>query len=116
VLFYHGIPGPQRALFAAHMDALLRVAHPVKSDFNGPLESGIHYVAVTFDDAFESVVDYALPELEKRGIPCTVFVPTVYCGKHPGWITDETHEAYSEIVMSSEQIVQLKDHPLVKLT
>src|ERR687893_586905 len=33
-------------------------------------------LAVTFDDAYRSVLDLALPILERAGIPGTLFVPT----------------------------------------
>ena len=37
-------------------------------------------VAVTFDDAYRSVIQLALPMLERLGIPGTVFVPTDHAG------------------------------------
>ena len=37
-------------------------------------------VAVTFDDAYRSVIQLALPVLERLGIPGTVFVPTDHAG------------------------------------
>jgi peptidoglycan/xylan/chitin deacetylase (PgdA/CDA1 family) len=33
-------------------------------------------VAITFDDAFRSVLTHALPELDRLGWPATIFVPT----------------------------------------
>jgi peptidoglycan/xylan/chitin deacetylase (PgdA/CDA1 family) len=35
-------------------------------------------LVVTFDDAFASVIDLALPELSAQGVPATAFVPTAY--------------------------------------
>jgi peptidoglycan/xylan/chitin deacetylase (PgdA/CDA1 family) len=37
-------------------------------------------LAVTFDDAFRSVLDHALPILDRLGLPATVFVSTDYPG------------------------------------
>ena len=44
-------------------------------------------LAVTFDDAYRSVVDVARPILESLGVPGTVFVPTAYIGlaRPAGW-------------------------------
>lgn len=38
-------------------------------------------VAVTFDDAYVSVYEHALPILERLGVPATLFVPTAYVGR-----------------------------------
>jgi peptidoglycan/xylan/chitin deacetylase (PgdA/CDA1 family) len=37
-------------------------------------------VAVTFDDAYRSVIELGLPILERFGLPGTVFVPTAFTG------------------------------------
>jgi peptidoglycan/xylan/chitin deacetylase (PgdA/CDA1 family) len=37
-------------------------------------------VAVTFDDAYRSVIERALPVLSSHGAPATVFAPTAYVG------------------------------------
>lgn len=37
-------------------------------------------VAVTFDDAYRSVLELALPIMEDLGVPGTVFVPTAWAG------------------------------------
>lgn len=37
-------------------------------------------VAVTFDDAFRSVLELGLPILDRLGLPGTVFVPTAFVG------------------------------------
>jgi peptidoglycan/xylan/chitin deacetylase (PgdA/CDA1 family) len=39
-------------------------------------------VAFTFDDGFRSVVEYALPILQRHGAPATVFVPTSLLDNH----------------------------------
>jgi peptidoglycan/xylan/chitin deacetylase (PgdA/CDA1 family) len=44
-------------------------------------------LAVTFDDAFRSVLDHALPVLDRLGLPATVFVPTGFAegGQAVAW-------------------------------
>lgn len=37
-------------------------------------------LAVTFDDAYASVIDLAFPVLERLGLPGTVYVPTAWAG------------------------------------
>ena len=42
--------------------------------------AGSKRLAVTFDDAYRSVIELALPVLSRLGIPGTLFVPTAYIG------------------------------------
>ncbi|MFO7995333.1 MAG: polysaccharide deacetylase family protein [Marinobacter sp.] len=67
-----------------------------------PLESGTRdaldgklddrkQVAITFDDAYESVYSTAIPELEERGYPYTIFVNTDAIGSN-GYMTWEQLE------------------------
>jgi peptidoglycan/xylan/chitin deacetylase (PgdA/CDA1 family) len=65
-------------------------------------------LAVTFDDAYRSVIELALPIMSRLGVPGTVFVPTAFAGADapmawPGvdrWLATE-HEA--ELVPMSWQ-------------
>ena len=43
-------------------------------------EAGTKVLAVTFDDAFSSVLSEAAPILRRLGMPATVFVPTSHAG------------------------------------
>jgi peptidoglycan/xylan/chitin deacetylase (PgdA/CDA1 family) len=100
VLYYHSVPREERARFARQMDSMLRHAVPVAADFQ-PTTKG-HYVALTFDDAFESLLENALPELESRNIPCTIFVVSETLGCKANWEDiGETHG--QEQIMSEAQ-------------
>lgn len=85
VLCYHAVSPAQRQQFAQQMDDLVRWARAVPADFRGPLADGVHHVAVTFDDGYQSIIENALPELRKRGIPSTVFLVTGNLGRRPAW-------------------------------
>ena len=92
VLYYHSVPPQHRALFARQMDTLLQYAAPIRADAKPDRSGGRHYVAVTFDDAFESLIDNALPELHSRNIPCTIFAVSETFGKAANWEDiGETH-------------------------
>lgn len=107
VLYYHAVPPEQRQRFARQMDILLRWATPVRADLTGPLPPRKHYAAVTFDDAFQSVLHNALPELEQRRIPATIFVVTSCLGQHPGWLGDGYLANQSEITMTADELCSL---------
>jgi peptidoglycan/xylan/chitin deacetylase (PgdA/CDA1 family) len=101
VLYYHSVPLESRCKFARQMDTLVRWTKPVPADSRAPLSPGISYSAVTFDDGFESFLQNASPELEKREIPSTVFVVTGSLGRLTNW------EGYPEKIMSRDQLLQL---------
>lgn len=115
VLYYHAVPADQRKHFAVQMDRLLRHARPVKADNERPLEPGRHYAAVTFDDGFVSVIQNALPELESRGIPATLFVPTNSMGQRPLWVTAASAPARKERVLSAQELKNLNGAGLMAI-
>jgi peptidoglycan/xylan/chitin deacetylase (PgdA/CDA1 family) len=53
-------------------------------------------VALTFDDAYTSVRDVALPLLQQYGFPATVFAPTMWLGRPNGW--DEPGEVPLDVL------------------
>ena len=72
-------------------------------------------LAVTFDDAFRSVIERAFPIMQRLGVTGTVFVPTSYVGQDspmrwPGieqWIGTEYEDEMH--CMSWDQLGQLAD-------
>jgi len=55
------------------------------TDYINNADIGKNRVAMTFDDGYESVYEYAFPILEKYNIPATVFVSPNYMGKLNTW-------------------------------
>jgi peptidoglycan/xylan/chitin deacetylase (PgdA/CDA1 family) len=110
VLYYHAVPDLHAESFERQMRSLSQSAHVTTADLsdfdlqrnrlNRPL------IAVTFDDAFESVLDNAIPILEKYNIPCTIFVPTDCMGGTPNWAMETTADA-TERVATPERLRKL---------
>jgi peptidoglycan/xylan/chitin deacetylase (PgdA/CDA1 family) len=78
---------------------------------------GNRCVAITFDDVFKGVLENAIPELENRGIPATLFVPTGFIGKRPGWAIRpgtkdqvETLPTGSELKQISQELFSFGSH------
>lgn len=72
-IYYHRVPSGERARFARQMDHLLRWVEPIRADRTEPLRPGTRSVIVTFDDGWASFLESALPELQCREIPATLF-------------------------------------------
>ena len=89
VLCYHAISEnfpaalsttPER--FEAQLDLLLRRGYQPRTFTAAITEaSKSKTVAVTFDDAYRSVLDLAKPIMDARGVPGTVFAPTDWVGR-----------------------------------
>jgi peptidoglycan/xylan/chitin deacetylase (PgdA/CDA1 family) len=106
ILYYHAVAPGRAEAFDAQMAYLKRTANVVGADHAGPLASDRPNVAVTFDDAFRSVRENALPALVRHRIPAAIFVPTGYLGRTPGWRMETTGDQ-AETVMTAEEIAGL---------
>lgn len=118
VLAYHALGTPPRGeplynsfvspeAFAAQMAFLARRREVVALDaIMQPRRAGRRRVAITFDDAYRSVLTLAVPILERYGFPATVFVPTKWIGMRNGW--DPPSELPLD-VMAAAELRELRD-------
>src|ERR1043166_7728210 len=104
VLYFHAIRPEHRSLFAKQLDILLRNAKPIRADRHEPLDAGVHYAVVTFDDGYRSVIENALPELKKREIPSTLFIISDALGKAPHWLTDPRDSDWYGPVITADEL------------
>ncbi|MFQ5853701.1 MAG: polysaccharide deacetylase family protein [Candidatus Binatia bacterium] len=77
-------------LFADQMQTLYELGLKVVplSEVQHVLDGGAgpkHLVAITFDDGFRSVYEYAVPVLQRYGYTATVFLVTDYCDRTNAW-------------------------------
>jgi peptidoglycan/xylan/chitin deacetylase (PgdA/CDA1 family) len=107
ILYYHGIPLAYRSNFAHQMESIRRGAQVLPASYRGSLPWGKPNVAITFDDAYVSVAENALPELLGRGFHSTIFVPVGALGSRPTWPVEDGSLDADETVMSAEQITPL---------
>jgi peptidoglycan/xylan/chitin deacetylase (PgdA/CDA1 family) len=96
--------------FERQMDELLKVGRPIQAGVTQCVSENGHFVAVTFDDGFQSVLYNAVPVLRDRKIPATIFVTTGYLGKHPGWICDPKNPNKNEILLTEAQLKELPEN------
>jgi peptidoglycan/xylan/chitin deacetylase (PgdA/CDA1 family) len=122
VLCYHAISEtwpaalsttPER--FEQQLDLLLRRGYRPET-FTAAVKGarGERTVAVTFDDAYRSVLELAKPIMDARGVPGTVFAPTDWVGRDEPmqwdgidqWLgSPHEHELYC---MDREQLGELE--------
>lgn len=117
ILAYHAVgPTPVTATlrntfvpvetFERHMEFLARRRRVVGLDeIVGELPAtGPPRVAITFDDAYRSVLTRAVPVLERYEFPATVFAPTAWLGDRNRW--DPEYDLELD-VMTGEELAEL---------
>lgn len=107
VLAYHSVPSKQRAQFARQMDVLTQRAKPVRADIESLPNDGGHYAAMTFDDGLQNILANALPELQARNIPATLFIVTSALGGNPSWEHFSGDDPAQERAMTEQQLQEL---------
>jgi peptidoglycan/xylan/chitin deacetylase (PgdA/CDA1 family) len=107
VLYYHAVPVGARAAFARQMQVLARRATVVRAAHRDTLAPGEHHVAITFDDALDSVAENAVPELVRHSLHATVFVPVDIVGRPPEWKLEGNGVNGRETVMSADELRSL---------
>lgn len=109
VIYYHGIDKADIASFRRQMESLARSFTVVKPSeiMVTDVVGSKNVVAITFDDAFASVIENAVPILRKYKLPAGIFVPVDNLGQKPRWEMPENCSDKNEFVMNKDQIVQL---------
>lgn len=109
VIYYHGIKKADSGRFKKQMDYLAEKCYVVKPSEIKSANAGKTgvLVSITFDDAFVSVKENAVPILKKNGLPAAIFVPAGNLGQQPNWEIQDDCLDISETVMDEEQISSL---------
>lgn len=106
ILYYHAVRTEDVPNFRAQMEHVAEHAEPVWCNHSQPPKGSKPLVAITFDDAFDSVADNAAPILAEFAIPATVFVPTGWLGQKPGWAMESDYDS-GETVMTMQRLRSL---------
>ena len=115
VLMYHAVKTDKLEDFKKHMDLIMKIGNPAWADSVEMTSDARPKIAVTFDDGFRSVVENALPIMQERGIPATIFIPTGYIGKKPDWKFDSPDDVIVDDKVLNETQLRGLDHDLVKV-
>lgn len=107
ILTYHPVKAVHTRLFENQMEMLLKAGNPVSLGGGTDMLKSGYNIAVTFDDAYQSVLQNALPVLHEKNIPATIFVPTGCLGEKPMWIKNKNHCYADETVVTEDQLSAL---------
>ncbi len=110
VLYYHSVRAETLPTFARQMEYLARTCEvvPACRILSASFTKGKNLVSITFDDAFVSVRDQAIPVLERLGLRASIFVPAGLLGRQPDWSLLEQAGDQAETVMDGEDLKSLQ--------
>jgi len=110
IVYYHSVQKKDINRFEKQMEYLAKNCHVVNVSEIGEAQADARYtVAITFDDAFVSVLENAVPVLKRHGLSAGIFVPTGNLGQSPRWEMPENCPDKNEIVMNRDQLAELAD-------
>jgi peptidoglycan/xylan/chitin deacetylase (PgdA/CDA1 family) len=89
------------------MQLISKKTKSIPSDYLGKLENNKLYSIITFDDAFENLINNAIPILKEYKLPFTIFFIADYFGKTPNWEFPESHTDKNERIMTIDQMNSL---------
>lgn len=109
VLYYHAVREQDLKAFGKQMGYLASKCKVVRVSEILAAEPGDFnvIVAITFDDAFVSVLRNGLPVLKQHELTASVFVPTGNLAQRPKWDIPEDSLDRNEMVMSKEQLGEI---------
>lgn len=114
-LTYHTITAQTREKFAHQMAMLKETVRVIASPTHQRFDRGCHYVVITFDDAFRSFAENALPVLKNLQLPVMLFVPTGYLGRKSTWFDYGTENPVGEDVVSVDELKQLVSQHTIEI-
>jgi peptidoglycan/xylan/chitin deacetylase (PgdA/CDA1 family) len=107
VLCYHSVTTKQFSSFKRQMQYIKERA--VSLDHIHDASDSDTLVAVTFDDAFECLLDNVVPVVRDLQVPIAIFAVSGNLGKSPVWLSGTGHPDSNLSTMSAEQLRKLAE-------
>lgn len=109
VLYYHSVLNKEKERFICQLNYLSNKYCFVSLSSPNTITSKKNLISITFDDGLSSILENALPELIKRKIPTTIFIPAAKIGSYPKW-EQKRQEIYSDDrILNRDEIKELSD-------
>jgi len=109
VIYYHSVLNKEKERFIRQLNYLSNKYCFVSLNSLFTITSRKNLISITFDDGLSSIIKNALPELIKRKIPTTIFMPAAKIGSYPKW-EQKRQEIYSDDrILNQDEIKELSD-------
>lgn len=109
VLYYHSVLNEDKEKFIRQLDYLSNKFCFISLNSLNTITSKKNFISITFDDGLSSILRNALPELIKRKIPSTIFIPAAKIDNYPNW-EQKGQEIYSDDrILNQDEIKELSD-------
>jgi len=109
VLCFHSVSTKQRQAFKRQMQYIKKRA--VSLERIKDASDSDTLVVVTFDDAFECLLDNVVPVVRDLQVPIAIFAVSGSLGKTPAWLSGSGHPDANLPTMSAEQLRKLAEEP-----
>jgi peptidoglycan/xylan/chitin deacetylase (PgdA/CDA1 family) len=113
VLCYHAVTETQLLEFKKQMQIVSNRAIKLTQIYE--IENNNDKVCVTFDDAFECLIETAIPVTQNLDIPIAIFAVTKNMGDFPRWEMDIDRPDRKYRIMTWQQLIDIEkeDHCLI---
>ena len=108
-LYYHSVLDSQKERFIRQLNYLSNKYSFVSLSSLNTIPSKKKLISITFDDGLSSILRNALPELKKREIPTTIFIPAAKINSYPKWEQKGQEIYYEDRILNRDEIKELSD-------
>lgn len=103
-LVFHSIPTDKVAKFREHIRTIRKLTCPIALNGKTLVSNQKRHSIICFDDSFQSVINFAVPELRKWKLPFALFIPVGQLGERPSWLRGTGHQDEGEKVASGAEL------------
>ena len=109
VIYYHSVLNNEKENFIRQLNYLSNKYCFVSLNILNAITSRKDLISITFDDGLSSILKNALPELIKRKIPTTIFIPAAKIGSYPKWEQKRQEIYTNDRILNRDEIKKLSD-------
>lgn len=107
ILYYHSVLENEKERFISQLSYLSNKYSFINLSSFNTLPSKKNLISITFDDGLSSILKNVIPELKKREIPTTIFIPAAKIGEYPMWEQKDQEIFYQDRILDREEIKKL---------